>query len=309
MGNGRWDPTAWTAYSSTTRGHTVAHNFTSRSLKDEFNPAKFGLRESRDSEDNPAATPLIFALDVTGSMGMIPNALIGDGLGTLCKEILDRKPVSDPHIMMMAVGDAIYDDAPLQMTQFEADLRIADQMKTLWIEGGGGGNGFESYNLPWYAAAMKTSVDAYEKRGRKGFLFTIGDEEVPDPLTADQIEKVFGVRPQVDRFDNAQLLTMAGAMYNIFHIVVEQGSHCRHGGADKVVAGWRELLGQRVIRLADYEKLPEVIVSTIQVVEGADKATVTGSWSGDTSLVVARAIDGLPVSAGGTGGGTGLVRF
>lgn len=306
MGNGRWDAGAWDTYTSTTKGKAVHENFLSSSLKEAFDPAKVVMRESRDSKDNPASTPLIFGLDVTGSMGMIPNALVADGLGTLVKEILDRKPVTDPHIMMMALGDVTCDRAPLQMTQFEADLRIADQLKQLWVEGGGGGNSFESYNLPWYAAAMKTSVDAYEKRRKKGYLFTIGDEEVPSPLTAAQIEKVFGSKPQVDQFDNHQLLTMAGAMYHVFHIVVEEGHHCRRGNRDKVLAGWRDLLGQRVIPLADYTKLPEVVVSAIQVTEGVDKAAVTGSWSGATSMVVARAVEGLP-AAGGTG--TGLVRF
>lgn len=43
----------------------------------------------------------------------------------------------------------------------------------------------------------------------------------------------------------------------------------------------------------DVKILPELIVSTIQVVEGADKAAVSASWSGDTSLVVASAMKDL----------------
>ena len=71
--------------------------------------------------------------DVTGSMGMIADALARKGLGTMVEEILARKPVSDPHIMCMGIGDVLYDRAPLQVTQFEADIRIAEQLEKLWL--------------------------------------------------------------------------------------------------------------------------------------------------------------------------------
>ena len=37
-------------------------------------------------------------------------------------------PVADPHMMIMGVGDAWCDRAPLQVTQFEPDIRIAEQL-------------------------------------------------------------------------------------------------------------------------------------------------------------------------------------
>lgn len=59
---------------------------------------------------------------------------------------------------------------------FEADIRIARQLEKLWLEKGGGGNCCESYTLPWYFAALHTAIDWFEKRGQKGYLFTVGDE-------------------------------------------------------------------------------------------------------------------------------------
>ena len=88
--------------------------------------------------------------------------------------------------MAMAIGDAECDRAPLQVTQFEADIRLADQLRELWIEGGGGGNRGESYHLPWAFAAMRTSTDCFERRGRKGYLFTIGDEPILPGISAPQ---------------------------------------------------------------------------------------------------------------------------
>ena len=158
MGTARWDPADWKAYAGATKGRSTSAIFGRRALHDALDPRRIPLRESRDSAKNPRSTAIICALDVTGSMGMIADALARQGLGTLVEEILRRKPVSDPHVMCMGVGDATCDQAPLQVTQFEADIRIAEQLQELWLEKGGGGNCFESYDLPWYFAAMHLSL-------------------------------------------------------------------------------------------------------------------------------------------------------
>ena len=291
MGSARWDPTDWDKYTTTTKGKSQSAIFESKSLIPDFDPKNIGIRESVDSIDNPNSTPIIVALDVTGSMGVIPHQLIQGNLGTLMNEILDRKPVSDPHLMFMGVGDVEYDRAPLQATQFEADIRVAEQLRKIYIERGGGGNSHESYHLPWYFAAMKTSCDAISKRGKKGYLFTIGDEQPPKGLTKAQAQKVFGGEITKD-FTTEELLRMAEENYHVFHIMVEQGSHFQGHGA-RVTEEWKDLLGQRAIPLSDYTKLAEVIVSTMQAVEGADRDHVAKSWSGDTSLVVSHALKGL----------------
>ena len=149
MGAGRWDATSYASYASTTRGKTVDKIYSGRELHKDLDPKGVAVHESRDSADNPNATPVIVGLDVTGSMGMIAHTMAQKGLGVLFQEILDRKPISDPHIMFMGIGDAASDRAPLQVSQFEADDRIIEQLTKLWVEGSGGGNDSESYNLPW----------------------------------------------------------------------------------------------------------------------------------------------------------------
>lgn len=306
MGSGRWDPSAYATYSARTIDKPVKDVFSRSSTHKDLDPKGVIVRESRDSADNPLSSPIIVALDVTGSMGEIARKLATEGLGTLFQEILDRKPVTDPHMMFMAVGDVKYDDASLQVSQFEADSRIIEQLSNIYVESGGGGNHTESYNLPWYFAAFHTSIDSFEKRGKKGYLFTVGDEEAPLPLQPSEIKQVTGDEAAT-AMDNRELLDTVSRMYHVFHIVVEQGNHARHS-LKAVMQSWTDTLGQRVLRLADYTKLSEVIVSTIQVIEGADKAAVAASWKGDTSLVVAQAIDGLvPAVAGGTP--TGVHRF
>jgi hypothetical protein len=307
MGAGSFSTKDWDTYRTSTVGKSTDAIFTTKgAAKSSLDPNGVVVRESRDSVDNPQSTAIIVGIDVTGSMGMIADTLAREGLGVLFTEILDRKPVTDPHLMFMAIGDAYADRNPLQVSQFEADNRIIPQLTDIYLEKGGGGNQFESYDLPWYFAAHHTSLDCFEKRAKKGYLFTVGDENPPPGITAAQITKIFG-DSQAQGMSSAELLVMVQRTYHVFHLVVEEGDFCRHG-SQPVIDKWRSLLGQNVLALSDYTKLSEVIVSAIQVIEGADKVAVASSWSGSTSLVVAKALSGMEIVPAGVKA-KGVVRF
>ncbi|WP_434715667.1 hypothetical protein [Paraburkholderia sp. A3RO-2L] len=301
MGSSSWSSSDWQSFSSTTRTKSTAQVFRQSGMHADLNPHGVGIRESRDSAVNPHSHAIIVASDVTGSMGKLAEVLVRKGMGVLVEELLSRKPVPDPHIMCMGVGDAYTDDAPLQVTQFEADIRIAQQLSQIWLEGHGGGNNGESYPLAWYFAARHTSIDCFEKRQKKGYLFTVGDENPHKVLTRGQVKDIFGDNIERD-LTSAELLTMASRSYHVFHLLVEESSTYDA----QVKANWQALLGERALPLSDHTKLAELIVSTIQVNEGASVDTAVKSWSGDTSLVVARGLNGLQPTGKA---GTGLVRF
>jgi hypothetical protein len=308
MGGGRWTDDDWATYSSATikTAKTVNDIYRSRGMKATLDPKEVKLRESRDSVDNPNSTALIVALDVTGSMDSVLDAMAREGLKTLATEIYTRKPITDPHIMYMGVGDVDAGDrAPLQVTQFEADIRIAESLAEIYLERGGGGNNYEGYNLPWYFAGMKTSIDCFEKRGKKGYLFTIGDEQTPKGLSKDAIKTVFGDDIQ-ENLTNEQLLAMVSRMYHVYHIIVNQGSHYKSRGVE-VDRKWRELLGQNAMNLTDHTKMSEVIVSTIQANEGFTKEDIIGSWDGKTKDVVAHALKDTDIMK--RNGSSGIVTF
>lgn len=290
MGHGTFDAGAYRAFASSTTGKTTDEIYSSRSIHKNLDPKGVKLRESRDSVDNPKSTPIIVALDVTGSMGIIADVLARDGLGTLFRELLDVKPVTDPHLMFMAIGDANYDSAPLQVSQFEADNRIVEQLTQIFIEHGGGGNGFESYNFPWYFAANRTVHDSLIKRGKRGYLFTIGDEEAPGNLTRDQISQFIGDKPEREQ-SSEEMLEDARRMYDVFHIVIKEGDYARKN-IDSVMSTWTKLLGQRVIPLADHKKLAETIVAAIEVAEGAEAHKAAARFGS----VVVDAVKNLPAS-------------
>ena len=299
MGTRGWSAKEWTRYTRRTAHMDRTERFGARALDAGLDPRRMkGPREARDSAAHPESTPIIVAFDVTGSMGNVPDAFVRGGLGTMVEKIIERESIRDPHVCIMAVGDApSRDRAPLQVTQFETDLTIVEALERIWLEGGGGGNRTESYDLAWYFAAMHTATDAWERRARKGFLFTVGDEEAPAGLARADVKRVLGDDIEVDLGPH-DALAMAERRWEVMHVVVEEGSHARRYPRE-VRGTWREMLGQRVLPLADHTMLGETIVSAIDVLQGADRGASAAAWGGHTHRVVAGAVrDLVPAGAG-----------
>lgn len=292
MGGGNWTSKDWSSYSASrgiTGQSTVDSLYVSKKIKENLNPKGINFRESCDSTSNPQSTPIIVGLDVTGSMGDLAETIAKDGLNTLMIETYNKKPVTDPQIMFMAIGDAFSDDAPLQVSQFESDIRIAEQLLDIYFEGRGGGNGGESYLLSWYFAARHTKIDSFDKHGKKGFIFTIGDEPNHDLLTVEQIQRIFGDNVEKN-LTAEELLVEVSRMYEVFHLVVKDGER-RHNSVTK----WGKLLGERTLEVLDHTKIPEIIESTMELISGKDIDSIIKQWDGSTSITVQRALNGLSI--------------
>ncbi|MBR3042959.1 MAG: hypothetical protein IKI45_00520 [Oscillospiraceae bacterium] len=289
MGYGAWSAADWKKYSSARiSGKRVNDIYSATKIDDKYDPRKIKCRESLDSADHPVTTPIIIGLDVTGSMSDLLN-VTAQRLGEMVKDIIERQPVEGPQIMFCAVGDSRCDRSPLQVTQFESDIRIASQLTELWFEQGGGGNNFESYPLVWYLAANKTKTDAWEKRQQKGVIFTLGDDGYPEQLLVREIEKVFGDRVSED-INTEALLAQVSRRYDVFHLMVMDG----RSESTVKLPKWRELMGERAISVTDVNAIPEIIVSLLECVAGRDKEDIINSWDGNTQLAVRNALGGLP---------------
>jgi len=306
MGGGSWAPKDWATYSTTAKTRSVKETFTSTYLHKDLDPKGVVNRESRDSTNHPQSTAIGIFLDVTGSMGNIAKEIAATGLGTIVENIYDKKPVTDPQILVGAVGDSLCDKVPLQVSQFESDMTMVDQIRKIYVEGGGGGNTFESYALPLYFMAMHTDIDCFNKRGEKGFLFTIGDEGPELLVHKRSIAQFIGDEVQAD-LPLAELLTLVRRKYHYFHLLIEEGSHCRAFPV-KTKADWVDQIGQNLILVSDYTKLGEIIVSTIQLIAGTPVEEVIKGWSGDTSIAVAHAVKGMTAS-GSNSASKGVTRF
>jgi len=286
MGRGSWTSDNWKSFSSArVTGKGTAGIYTAKTIDSRFDP-KNVVRESCDSGEHANSTPIILGLDVTGSMSSILNVM-AEKMGLVMGEIYKRKPVTDPQILFSAIGDSVYDKYPLQVTQFESDIRIAEQLTQVYFERGGGGNRFESYPLTWYFAANHTKTDQYDKRGKKGYIFTFGDDGFPEKLTKEEIRKIFGDEVYED-ISTEQVLKQAQKKYEIWHFCMTQGGTYRESDLDR----WQELLGEHAVRITDYTKIPEMIVSILQISNGATKEEVLKTWDNSTAMVLAEAIPG-----------------
>ena len=274
MGHGSWTARAYSTYASTT-GYTdksVHEVFSSRAVNKALNPFGVTVRESRDSDEHPNSIPIILGLDVTGSMGIYAHEIAVTHLPKLMNGILET--VTDPQIMFMAIDDVhASSPAALQVSQFESDIRILEQLREVYLVGGGGGNRSESYDLTWYFAGNRTVIDSFEKRGQHGFLFTFGDEEAPYQIvTAEQLKSVFGPG-EYTSMTPEQMLKRAQEMYQVFHIVIEQGNHyCRYPA--EVRSSWTNLMGSNVLFLKDSAYLSDLVLATIEIANGKDIQTV-----------------------------------
>jgi hypothetical protein len=185
-------------------------------------------------------------------------------LGALMRVLIQRGYVDHPQVLFGAVGDATCDRVPLQIGQFESGLEMDEDLGKIYIEGGGGGQVYESYELAMYFMARHTAIDCYEKRGHKGYLFTIGDEKPYASVTRAIAHDYIGDSMPRD-LPLKKLLAELHERYEHFHIVPTNTSH---GRDPAIQAHWRDLLGERVLMLDDEAAVCETIALTIGICEG-----------------------------------------
>ncbi|MBR6253710.1 MAG: hypothetical protein IKR04_07845 [Clostridia bacterium] len=258
---------------SITRATSAREVFKSSSLNDLLDPAKLknGFRESCDSVDSPNSRAVAIGFDDTGSMGRIPFSFIQEGFPRFIKMIQGGALGYDPHILFAAIGDAYCDDAPLEVSQFEADTRMLDQLRLFYLEGGGGGNDGESYEIPWYFLAKHTKIDCFNKRGEKGIYISVGDDKPHDGINTSTAKKIFGRNESIERsYKTTELRDMALEKWNLFHIILPEDGY----GSDRVPETWRKYLGTHVISLEDHRYVAEALATILKLQNGFDRDEV-----------------------------------
>lgn len=260
------------------------------------------VREARDSTNHPNSLPIMVMLDVTGSMARVP-VIVQRKLPKLMEILLDKGYCKDPQILVGAVGDANSDRVPFQAGQFESGIEIDEQIGNLYLEGGGGGGEpRESYQLALYMAARHTATDAWDKRGKKGFLFIIGDEKPYGASTSVEIERVFGHKAPEAALTR-DLVREAKERWHIFYLMPQGTNHYKETA---IIEAWNGLIGsENVIMLDDPNLVCETIGATVGMVENAIglDTVVTDLGGGEDAMVVRGALDRLaPASTAARGG-------
>ena len=270
MGGGYWRREDFAKYSArhgrnvrtdghidTSSMHGAQDMYKARGLDPGLDPYK-AVRECCDNAEHPETVPVILALDVTGSMGgaCLKTAA---SLNVIMQNTLAR--YKDVEFMVMGIGDLAYDRAPIQISQFESDIRIAEHLDKIWFERGGGGNSFESYTAAWYMGLYHTSLDCW-KREKKGIIITMGDEPLNPYLPAERLARVTGDTVQAD-IKTAELYLRTLEKFEVFHIAIDDADDCYSHYREQIKRSFGKLLKNR-LKVSTLDLLPQTVLKCLE---------------------------------------------
>lgn len=264
MGGGTWTTSSFASYSTSvgrsydsTLDRVVLKSsqdtFKQKTINEALRPRDV-IRECCDSTEHPNTIPVILALDVTGSMGDAAVEVAAD-----INKVMTRlyKEVKDVEFLVMGIGDLSCDDCPIQISQFESDIRIVEQMDKVYFEYGGGGNAYESYTAAWYMGSRHTKLDCW-KRGKKGIIITLGDEQCNPYLPKHELRNVTGDDIQ-DHIETKDLYEEASKKFDIYHIDVDH----RRWRDSEINSSWRTYLDEDHYKSVPLNAVTDTLVDII----------------------------------------------
>jgi hypothetical protein len=234
------------------------------------------VHEARDSDDHPVTVPVIVCSDQTGSMGIIASQVQGKFV-EIFSLFLRKGYLEHPALSVGAYGDMStgayeragvgHEVAPLQISQFEADNRADEALDKVYLEGNGGGNDGEHATGVWLYAALHTATDAWEKRQKKGYLFTVGDEK-SHPISREQWAHYVDPDTTIEGvLTQQQIADMAKEKWEVYHLVINNPS----SQMQQSVKHYEELLGRdHVVQLED----PAMVAETIALIVGMGEGMI-----------------------------------
>lgn len=233
------------SYSRSTYSSGVGYSYSNQAKqvyrnRSSANPDVLPTNEKRLATD--VKHPVIICLDVTGSMGD-NTKIVYDKMPMLWGQLEQKNYLSDFAISFCAIGDAYTDEAPLQITPFEKGITIDEWLKKIWLEGNGGGQTMESYDLAALFYLTRCSIPNCEK----GFFFFIGDEGYYPELDGKLVTELFdGLK---DKFETYFL-----------HLPYTSGSS---SDEERIVEDWRKILGERFMILKEPKSVVDTIIGII----------------------------------------------
>ncbi|MBQ8160706.1 MAG: hypothetical protein IJ083_08115 [Clostridia bacterium] len=281
MGYGSYSASDWTKLRTSRRldqTQNVSEIYTKVVCDPKYNPKFIGTRECFDSDDHPHSTPIVVGLDVTASMGYLATQVAQGALNDLIMKLYSTGIVEDPALMCAAYGDC-NDNFPLQVTQFESDIRIAEQLLDLFFENRGQGQVVPT--CLWEFLSRHTKIDAIEKRHQKGFVFTIGDgASIRDSRVQETVLRVIG--DDVGSSSAQDILQEVQKKFHVFHIMI--------GGDENrgILQGHK-----MVIRKEEIDIISEIILGAIRLQKGQDMQTILRDCDQIKRAQVKNALDQL----------------
>lgn len=287
MGGGSWTTKSYADYAKATcrttsmtssgtivlnTSYTAQDIFKERHIHKSLEPMKV-MRECCDTEEHPNTIPVILALDVTGSMGQA-SANVAIKLNEIMEELY--KKVRDVEFMIMAIGDLAYDYAPIQISQFESDIRIAEHLDKVFFEHGGGGNKYESYTAAWYMGLYHTKLDCW-KRGKKGIIITMGDETLNPYLPQKELALTTGDALQGD-IETPDLYQDVVKKFDVYHLAIDDKYTSYNVFKDGIASSFGEYLDSDHLRVVNLDNISNEIIDIVSGCSNITESINEISW-------------------------------
>ncbi|HEY3445800.1 MAG TPA: hypothetical protein VGK67_05510 [Myxococcales bacterium] len=207
-----------------------------------------------------AKTPVVFAFDVTGSMGNLPK-IIYDKMPLIAGQIMECGYLDDPQVSLAAVGDIVSDVGPIQIADFSAIRKLDDWLERIWLEGNGGGQAKESYEFTMYYYARCCDLGDPELP----FFLITGDEGFRETLYKGDLERHFGGKHETIEAEQVVAELKKKFKDNVF-IIRRQYSGSEN---EKIQVQWEKLLGKDfVIPLLSDQAIADVTLGVFAIAGG-----------------------------------------
>ncbi len=202
-------------------------------------------------------TPIIIVLDVTGSNINFAR-VVYDKLPMFYGQIEQKGYLKDFDIAICAVGDAYCDHYPLQIGSFAKGIELDSWIEKLVLEGNGGGQRKESYELAAYYLVKNTRFAP----GSKPIVFFIGDEKPYPSVNRSQANK-FGIEYNEDGV-NAFSLLREKVDENVFMLLNKyNGERFEYD----ITSCWQELLApEHVIKIREEKSVVDLMLGIISMI-------------------------------------------
>jgi hypothetical protein len=213
---------------------------------------------------NGIALPVWSGFDGTGSMGHLAG-VAHNAMGEINSMLDGIRDRYNPQLATSVLQDVDDMHDPFQMSQFEGDQRVAEQIRLL-IPDHDGGDAIEDYQLGLAFLALATHTDIHNFYGLKGYGMVVGDQIGRERVTVEDVDHFLGHKLQGTMTTKA-VARQLWSKWHLFYLHIVDGSTRR----DEQTRWWDDKLekGHTVV-VPNENLLAESQAALIYVTETLD---------------------------------------